>query len=87
MDDNSCRLRFLRGCDFGWDGDLGLDKSLVADLRVKGSGTTRGTLHIEGAWQATVPLVKFRILGRRSIRRRLRLQSVMTSRVWVGGRA
>jgi pimeloyl-ACP methyl ester carboxylesterase len=37
--------------------------SFVADLTVSGSGTTGGTLHVEGAWQAPGPVGNFKVSG------------------------
>lgn len=59
----------LTGCAFSKDvivdGSVlwGVDKSFVADLTVIGSGTSGGALHVEGAWQASGPVGKFKISG------------------------
>jgi len=59
----------LAGCAFSKDvivdGTVlwGVDKSFVADLTVSGSGTSGGALHVEGAWQASGPVGKFKISG------------------------
>ena len=39
------------------------DLSFVVDLTVSGSGTTGGTLHVEGTWQAPGPVGDFKING------------------------
>jgi pimeloyl-ACP methyl ester carboxylesterase len=41
----------------------GNDKSFVADLKVSGSGTAGGTLHVEGTWQAPGPVGKLKVGG------------------------
>jgi len=37
--------------------------TLVADLIVSGSGTARGSLHVEGTWQAPGPVGNFKVSG------------------------
>jgi hypothetical protein len=38
--------------------------SLVADLTITGKGTGGGTLHVDGTWQATGPVGKFKVTGK-----------------------
>lgn len=39
------------------------DKSLIADLTVSGTGTLSRSLHVEGSWEAPVPVGNFKVSG------------------------
>ncbi len=69
FDDNGNQTITLTNCAFAkdvtvngavvWGGDL----SLAADLKVSGTGTAGGTLHLEGTWQAPGSVGNFKISG------------------------
>jgi len=68
-DDNGKQITTLVDCAFAKDVTVngtmvwGADLSLVADLTVSGTGTAGGTLHIEGAWQASGAVGNFKVSG------------------------
>lgn len=41
----------------------GSDNSIVADLTVSGTGTSGGTLHVEGGWLVPGPVGNFTVTG------------------------
>jgi hypothetical protein len=59
----------LKGCRFAQDVTIdgtvvwGADASFVADLKVGGTGTAGGTLHVDGAWEAPGPVGDFAVSG------------------------
>jgi pimeloyl-ACP methyl ester carboxylesterase len=59
----------LTDCAFAYDVIVGGsviwrdDKLFVADLRVRGSGTAGGELHVEGSWIGSGPVRKFKVSG------------------------
>jgi hypothetical protein len=56
-------LRVRQGRNSERDRNLEAYGSFVADLFVSGSGTTGGTLHVEGTWQAPGPVGNFKVSG------------------------
>jgi pimeloyl-ACP methyl ester carboxylesterase len=63
------QITTLTNCAFAKDVTVngtvvwGADLSFVADLAVRGTGTTGGNLHVEGAWHAPGPVGKFKVTG------------------------
>jgi pimeloyl-ACP methyl ester carboxylesterase len=65
------QLTTLTNCAFGTDVKVSgtvfwnwaTDNSVVADLTVSGTGTSGGTLHIEGGWILPPPVGNFKITG------------------------
>src|SRR5262249_12266213 len=61
------QITTLANCSFAKDATVngtvmwGADLSFVADLRVSGTGTTGGNVHVEGTWQAPGPVGNFKI--------------------------
>jgi len=70
VDANLNETTSLKNCSFASDvivnGTVmwGSDMSLTADLTVSGSGTSGGTLHIVGTFEAPGPVGSFKISGR-----------------------
>src|SRR5262249_38234792 len=69
FDDNGNQTTTLTNCVFSNDVTVngsvlwGADRSLVADLKVSGTGTAGGFLHVEGTWQASGPVGMFKVSG------------------------
>jgi len=69
VDANGNQTTTLTNCSFATDvivnGTVvwGSDLSFMADLKVSGSGTAGGSLHIAGAFEAPGPVGKFKISG------------------------
>jgi hypothetical protein len=60
----------LTNCSFTTDVSVtgtvvwGADRRFTADIMLSGSGTARGTIHVDGTWQAPGPVGNFHVSGR-----------------------
>ena len=69
FDADGNQITTLTNCSFASDVTVdgtviwGADLSLVADLRVSGSGTAGGTLRVEGTWETPGRVGNFKISG------------------------
>jgi pimeloyl-ACP methyl ester carboxylesterase len=69
VDTNGNQMTALTNCGVAKDVTVsgsvvwGADKSFSADLRVGGTGTEGGSLHVEGAWEAPGPVGNFKVSG------------------------